>query len=151
MFACTKFRRNWSHDIGFRARKPPQKFGVKEVVFTKCHKQYFTLLYISRYSFIPTNSLLVAMRIFPFFQNIVRSSSKRHTTEKKKLHHMCYCDVQTIQTKSTMYKQCKQNSRDFAKKPLVVNLDPPKVWRNRRAHRRRFFVDLANSEGAKLF
>ena len=39
---------------------------------------------------------------------------------------MCYCDVRTLQTKSTMYKQCKQNSQNFAKKVLVIKLDPPK-------------------------
>ena len=39
---------------------------------------------------------------------------------------MCYCDVRILQTKSTMYKQCKQNSRNFAKKVLVIKLDPPK-------------------------
>ena len=39
---------------------------------------------------------------------------------------MCYCDVRTLQTKSTMYKQCKQNSRNFDKKVLVIKLDPPK-------------------------
>ena len=37
---------------------------------------------------------------------------------------MCYCDIEKMQTKSTMYKQCKQNSRDFAKKVLVIKLDP---------------------------
>ena len=47
-------------------------------------------------------------------------------TKKTKLHQMCYCDVRTLQTKSTMYKQCKQNSRNFAKKVLVIKLDPPK-------------------------
>ena len=41
--------------------------------------------------------------------------------------------VQTMQTKSTMYKQRKQNLRDFAKKVLVIKLDPPKILRNRRA------------------
>ena len=39
---------------------------------------------------------------------------------------MCCCDVRTTQTKPTMYKQCKQNSLDFAKKALVIKLDPPK-------------------------
>ena len=38
---------------------------------------------------------------------------------------MCYCDVQTMQTKPTMYKQSKQNSRYFTKKVLVIKLDPP--------------------------
>ena len=35
---------------------------------------------------------------------------------KKKIHQMCNCDVQTLQTKSTTYKQCKQISRGFAEK-----------------------------------
>ena len=38
MFACTKFRLNRSSDIRFRARKPPQKFGMKEVAFKEYHK-----------------------------------------------------------------------------------------------------------------
>ena len=61
-----------------------------------------------------------------FFQNTVRLFPKRLNTEKKNLIQMCYCDVRTLQTKSTMYKQCKQNSRNFAKKVLVIKLDPPK-------------------------
>ena len=108
MFACTKFRRKRSRDIGFRARKPPQKFGVKEVAFKKYPKKYFTRLCISRYSFIPTNPW-AALRIFFFFQNIVRSSPERHTTKnnKTKLHHMCYCDVQTMQAKFARFCQKK--------------------------------------------
>ena len=99
MFAYTKFRRIWSRDIDFRARKPPQKFGVKEVAFKKYHKKYFTRLCVSSYPFFLSNSRAV-LRIFFFFQNIVRSS-KRHTTENNqtKLHYMCYCDVQTMQAK----------------------------------------------------
>ena len=91
-------------------------------------KKYFTQLYIPRYPFIPTNPLLAAMSfVFSFFfQNIVRLFPTRLNTYKKKLHQMCYCDVRTLQTKSTMYKQCKQNSRNFAKKVLVIKLDPPK-------------------------
>ena len=50
---------------------------------------------------------------------------------------MCYCEVRTLQTKSTMYKQCKQNSRDFVKKILVIKLDPPKISTNRHAWPRR--------------
>ena len=46
MFACTKFQRNGSREIGFRVRKQPQKFGVKEVAFNKYHKKFFTRLYI---------------------------------------------------------------------------------------------------------
>ena len=91
MFACTKFWRSRSRDISFRARKPPQKFGVEEVAFSKYHKKYFTWLYISRSPFIPTNPLLAAMRIFSFFfQNNVRSSPNGIPPKKTKLHQMCY-------------------------------------------------------------
>ena len=41
---------------------------------------------------------------------------------------MCYCEVRTLQTKSTMYKQCEQNFRDFVKKVLVIKLDPQRFW-----------------------
>ena len=34
-----------SRDIENRARKPPQKFGAKEVAFKKYRKKYSTLLY----------------------------------------------------------------------------------------------------------
>ena len=126
MFACTKFGRNRSGDIDFRAQKPPQMFGVKEVAFKKYHKKYFTRLYMSRYHFIPTNPLLAALRIFSFFQNIVRPSPKRRTTEtnKTKLYHMRYCDVQTMQTKFARFCQKKQ---------WLWNWTPPMIWRNRRA------------------
>ena len=29
LYVCTKFRGNWSRDLGFRTRKPGRKFGVK--------------------------------------------------------------------------------------------------------------------------
>ena len=108
---------------------------MKEVALKKCRKKYFTQLYISRYPVIPTNPLLAAISFFFsfFFQNTVRLFPKRLNIEKKKLHQMYYCDVRTLQTKSTMYKQCKQNSRNFAKKVLVIKLDPPKISTNRRA------------------
>ena len=99
--------------------------------------KYFTRLYISRYPFIPTNPLLLTMIFFLFFpvfvRNIVRSSLKRHNPEKTKLHHICCYDLQTMQIKSTMCKHCKQNSRYSAKKVLVIKLDSPKIWKNRRA------------------
>ena len=51
---------------------------------------------------------------------------------------MCYCDVQTFQTKSTMYKQCQQSSQDSAKKKFwLLSWIPPKISRNRRAWLRR--------------
>ena len=49
---------------------------------------------------------------------------------------MCYCDVQTMPTKPTVYKQCKQNlpctnkakkiRQIVPKKALVIKLDPPR-------------------------
>ena len=109
MFACTKFRRNRSRVIGFRTRKPPQKFDVKEVAFNKYHKKYFTRLYISRSPFIPTNPLLVAMGIFPFSSKITYAHLPNGIPPKKqnKLHHMCYCDAQTMQTKFARFCQKK--------------------------------------------
>ena len=71
-----------------------------------------------------------------FLQNKIQSLfPKRYNTEKKKkkLQQMCYCDVQTLETKSTVYKEWKQNSRDFAKVVLVIKLDPPKILTNRHA------------------
>ena len=38
---------------------------------------------------------------------------------------MCYCDVQTFQTKSTMYKQCQQSLQDSAKKSSGYWVGPP--------------------------
>ena len=105
-----------SRDIGIRAQKPPKKFSVKEVPFKKHRKKYFTRLYVSRYPFIPNSPLLDAMSFLPFSSKIKYAHFLNRITPKKKLHQMCDCDVQTLQTKSTMYKQCKQISRDFAKK-----------------------------------
>ena len=70
LFVCTQFRGNWSRDFGFRTRKPPRKFGVKSGLSQKrlkYGKKYFIGLYVSRYSFIPINPLLAAMRFIPFF------------------------------------------------------------------------------------
>ena len=113
---------------------------MKEVALKKCRKKYFTQLYISRYPFIPTNPLLAAMSFFfRFSSKILYADFLNGSTSKKKLHQMCYCDVRILQTKSTMYKQCKQNSRNFAKKVLVIKLDPPKDFdKLTRLHARRF-------------
>ena len=125
---------------------------MKEVALKKCCKKYFTQLYISRYPFIPTNLLLAAMSFFFsfFFQNTVRLFPKRLNTEKKKLHQMCYCDIRALQTKSTMYKQCKQNSRNFAKKVLVIKLDPPKDFdkSTRLFNMRRSFSEIASQQAS---
>ena len=54
----------------FRTRKPPQKFGVKSGLSQKRLKYgkiFFIWFYVLRYPFIPTNSLLAAMRFFFFF------------------------------------------------------------------------------------
>ena len=70
LYACTKFWGNRSRDFGFRARKPPRKFGVKSGLSQKrlkYGKKYFIGLYASRYPFIPTNPLLAAMRFISFF------------------------------------------------------------------------------------
>ena len=84
LYVCTKFRGNWYRDFGFRTRKPSRKFGVKSGLSQKrlkYGKKYFIWLYVSKYPFIPTDPLLVAMRFisffsFFFFLNFVRSSSK---------------------------------------------------------------------------
>ena len=71
LYVCTKFRGNRLRDFGFRTRKPPRKFGVKNGLSQKrlkYGKKYFIGLYVSRYPFIPTNPLLAAMSFFfPFF------------------------------------------------------------------------------------
>ena len=70
LYVCTKFRGNKSRDFGFRTRKPPRKFGVKSGLCQKRFKygnKYFIGMYVSRYPFIPTNPLLVAMRFISFF------------------------------------------------------------------------------------
>ena len=91
LYVCTKFRGNRLRDFGFRTRKPPCKFGVKSCLSQKrlkYGKKYFIRLYVSRYPFIPTNSLLAAMRFiffflfffffsFFFFLFFVRSSSPK--------------------------------------------------------------------------
>ena len=77
LYVCTKFRGNRSRDFDFRTRKPPRKFGVKSGLSQKrlkYGKRYFIWFYVSRYSFIPTNPLLTAMRFisffFPFFSSL---------------------------------------------------------------------------------
>ena len=70
LYVCTKFRGNRQRDFGFRARKPPHKFGVKSGLSQKrlkYGKKYIIGLYVSRYPFIPTNSILAAMRFISFF------------------------------------------------------------------------------------
>ena len=47
LYVCTKFRGNRSRDFGFRTRKPPRKFGVKNDLSQKrlkYGKKYFTWL-----------------------------------------------------------------------------------------------------------
>ena len=70
LHVCTKFRGNRSRDFSFRTRKPPRKFGVKSGLSQKqlkYGKKYFIWLYVSRYPFILTNPLLVAMKFISFF------------------------------------------------------------------------------------
>ena len=69
-YVCTQFRGIRSRDFGFRTRKPPRKFGVKSGLSQKrlkYGKKHFIGLYVSRYSFIPTNPRLAAMRFISFF------------------------------------------------------------------------------------
>ena len=71
LYVCAKFRGNESRDFGFKTRKPPQKFGVKNGFIEKrleCSKKYFAeLLYVLRYPSIRTNPLLATMSFFFFF------------------------------------------------------------------------------------
>ena len=70
LYVCTKYRGYKLSDLGFRIQKPLQKFGVKSGLIQKrlkYGKKYFTLLYVSKYSFISTN--LAAMRFFSFFSS----------------------------------------------------------------------------------
>ena len=98
---------------------------MKEVAFKKYRKNLFhTVIYlkIPFYLYQPTFG---RGDFFPFSFKIPYAYFLNGSTPKKskKLHKMCYCKVRTLQTKSTMYKQCKQNSRDFVKKVLVITLD----------------------------
>ena len=64
-----KFWGNWLRGFGFRTQKPPSKFGVKSGLIQKRLKfdiKYFTWLYVLSFLFIPTNSLLAAMKFFSF-------------------------------------------------------------------------------------
>ena len=57
-------------DFDFRTRKPLRKFGVKSGLIQKrpkYDKKALTRLYVLRYLFIPTNSLLAAMSFFFLF------------------------------------------------------------------------------------
>ena len=70
LYVCTKFRGNRSRDFGFRTRKPPRKFSVKSHLSQKrlkYGKKYFIWLYVLRYPFIPTNSVLAVKRFLSFF------------------------------------------------------------------------------------
>ena len=72
LYVCTQFRGNRSRDFGFRTRKPPRKFGGISGLSQKrlkYGKKYFMWLYVSRHPFIPTNSLLAAMRFISFFSS----------------------------------------------------------------------------------
>ena len=84
----------------------------------------FTQLYISRYSFIPTNPLLAAMSFFFFFffQNTVRSFPKRLNTKTK-----------TKKTASNVLlrrtnKQSKKNLRFTNNANKIREISPEKFW-----------------------
>ena len=61
-----------------------------------------------------------------FFQNTVRLFPKRHNTENETASYVLLRRKNSVNKVSTVYKQCKQNLRDFAKKVLVIKLDPLK-------------------------
>ena len=87
---------------------------------------------ISRYPFIPTKPLMVAMNFFSFFfQNSLRSFPKRRNTIKKIASHEL---SRRTNTANKIYElQIMQTKlQDFAKKVLVIDLGPPKISRNRR-------------------
>ena len=102
-YICIKFRGNRSRDLGFRTRKPPHKFGVKSGLRQKrlkYGKKYFLWLYVLRYTFIPTNPLLAAMRFcffffsFFFFLIFVHSSSPK--PQNIEIYFLCrVAEVQT--------------------------------------------------------
>ena len=122
MFACTKFRRNSSHDIGFRTRKPPQKFGVKQVALKNITKMFHTVTYL-KIPFYSHQSTFGRDEDFFLFLNIVRSSPKRHTTEEKKAVGKQNCIVCAI----AKYKQCKQNLRCTNNANKIREISPKKV------------------------
>ena len=68
---CTTYRGNKLRNLGFRTQKPPQKFGVKSILIQKrlkYGKKNFTLFYVLKYPFIPTNKIAVRFFLFfPFF------------------------------------------------------------------------------------
>ena len=74
--------------------------------------------------FIPTNPILAAMSFFSFSSKIPYAYFLDDLTPKKKLRQMSYCNVQTMQTKFARF--CQKGSG-------YDKLDPPKIWRNRRA------------------
>ena len=98
--------------------------------------RYCTRLYISRYFFIPTNPRLVAMSFFFSFSFEISYAHFLNGIKQNKVHQICYCYEQTMQTKLMMYNQCKQNSRDFSKKFWFLSWTPkdfeksthPSLW-----------------------
>ena len=122
LYVCTTFRGNWSHDFGFRTRKPPRRFGVESGLSQKWleyGKIYFTWLYVLRHPFIPTNPLLAAMSFFfPFFSfffflNFVRSSSPK----PQHIEIQFLCKVVELQTPFFLPKFLGQLHRE-----------PPQKW-----------------------
>ena len=82
----------------------------------------FTQLYISRYSFIPTNPLLAAMSFFFSFSFKIPYAHFLDglTPKQKKLHQMCYCDVLT--------NNAKKNLRFTNNANKIREISPEKFW-----------------------
>ena len=114
-----RFSNFQSCDLELGGPKTATKFGVKAVALKKYGKKYFTRLYISRYHFISTNPLLIAMSFFSFFfQNTVRLFYKRLNTKKKKT-------ASNVLLRRTN-KQCKQNLRFTNNANKIREISPKK-------------------------
>ena len=112
MFVCTKFLRNRSRDFEFRARKPPQKFGVKEVAFKKQSKN-ISHRYISLNTFHPRR-LTFGREFFLFSSKISHACLLNDITTKKQhktASRMLLRHTSNMQTKFTTYKPEMEPSR----------------------------------------
>ena len=101
---------------------------MKEVAFKKYRKNLvLTVIYLKIPFHLYQPTFGRDEFFFPFSSKIPYAYFLNGLTPKKKLHQMCYCEVRTLQTKSTMYKQCKQNSRDFVKKFWLLSWTPQRL------------------------
>ena len=136
MFACTKFQCHGSCDIGFWAQNRP-----KSLAWERWHSKNISehispgCINLKIPFYLCQSTFLAAIRIFSVFQNIVRSSPKLHATEKlktTKLHHRCYFNVRTMQTKFSRFCHKKLwllswTPKDLEKSTLLVGQVTAKV------------------------